>query len=141
MTLYLLDNSVYQRLGRHPEVVAAVDRLLGRGDLLASSDVSRLEAAFSARSPKDYGRIVTGLRDETLLLGMTEAVGEITGELQDALAIEGKWRAVGVVDLLHAATAIVHDAVVVHYDADFELLSELDGRLRQEWVVPKGSID
>jgi predicted nucleic acid-binding protein len=141
VTLYLLDNSVYQRLGRHHQVAAAVERFLGRGDLLASSDVSRLEAAFSARSRKDYGRIVTGLRDETLLLGLTDAVGTVAGELQDALAVQGKWRAVGVIDLLHAATAIVHDAVVVHYHADFELLGEVDERLRHEWVVPKGSID
>lgn len=76
-----------------------------------------------------------------MLLPLTEEVGTVAAELQVALAAQGKRDAVGVVDLLHAATAIVHDAVVVHYDADFELLGEVDGRLRHEWVVPKGSID
>lgn len=62
-------------------------------------------------------------------------------ELQASLFAVGMGRAVGVVDLLHAAAAIAHDAVLVHYDADFELLAEVDDRLRQEWVVPRGSID
>ena len=48
-----------------------------------------------------------------------------------------RWRGI---DLITAAVAEYHGAVVLHYDADFEHIAEVTGQ-PQTWVVPRGSID
>ena len=140
MTTFLLDNSVLHRLDRAPAVRAATELLIGRGDLLASSDVSILEAGFSARNAEDHARIRALLGDTFVRLPLSADVGAVALEMQTVLFGQGIGRAVGVMDLLHAATAVVHDAVLVHYDADFEALAGVDARLQQEWIVPRGSV-
>lgn len=67
-----------------PEVLAAVERLTG-GDLLASSDVSRLEAGFAAVNAADHARIIRVLTRAMLLLPFTPEVGSVAVELQGAL--------------------------------------------------------
>lgn len=141
MTTYLLDNSVLQRLDRSTPVREATERLMGRGDLLASSDVSVLEAGFSAVRVEEHQRVVSLLTEVFIRLPLSPDVGAVAVELQSGLFAAGQGRAAGVVDLLRAATAIVHDAVLVHYDSDFEVLAEVDSRLRQEWIVPAGTVD
>lgn len=141
MTAYLLDNSVLQRLDRDAAVLGAVLDLTVRGDLLATSDVTSLEAGFSARSASDHAEVMETLTRAFLRLPLTPEVGEVGVELQAALFAAGMGRAVGMVDLLHAATAIAHGAVVVHYDSDFEPLARVDERLQQRWIVPPGSVD
>lgn len=141
MTAYLLDNSVLQRLDRSEPVRVAVERLMGRGDLLASSDVSLLEAGYSAVTAADHARIMHALGTVFLRLPLSEEVGRVAFDLQSALFASSIGRAAGVIDLLHAATAICHGAVIVHYDADFEVLASVDPRLRQHWIVPAGSVD
>jgi len=141
MTAYLLDNSVLQRLDRSPAVLDATESLMGRADLLATTDVSVLEAGFSAVSANDHSRIVESLGSILLRLPLTPEIGALALELQSSLFAAGLGRAVGIVDLLHAATAIVHEAIVVHYDSDFETLAGVEGRLRQVWIVPPGSVD
>jgi predicted nucleic acid-binding protein len=61
-------------------------------------------------------------------------------ELQWALFEAAKGRAAGVVDLLIAGIAVEHDAVVLHYDSDFDVLASVDRRFRARWVVPRGSV-
>jgi len=141
VTTYLLDNSVLQRLDRAPAVRAAAEQLIGRGDLLASSDVSLLEAGFSARNTEDHQHIRALLGDTFVRLALAAEIGTVAMEMQSALFARGIGRAVGVMDLLHAATAVAYDAVLVHYDADFETLAGVDPRLRQAWIVPRGSVD
>lgn len=136
----LIDNSVLQRLSTGPEVAWAVEDLLASGWVLCSSDVSRLEAGFSTRSAAEHVGIRDRLTHDFELLPVTPACGDLAMAMQSELFARGTGRAVGVLDLLHAATAVVHDAVVVHYDHDFELVAEVDSRLRQRWVVPRGSV-
>jgi hypothetical protein len=45
-----------------------------------------------------------------------------------------------VVDIVQAACAVVHGAVLVHYHADFDHLGQVEPELRQRWVVPRGSM-
>jgi len=85
--------------------------------------------------------VVGNLGGELHRLSVTDQVGLVALALQGALFAAGKGRAVGIVDLLIAATAIVHHAVIVHYDADFELLAGVEARLKQRWIVPPGSVD
>ena len=141
MTLLLVDNSVLQRLGRAAEVADALRSALERGGVLCSSEVSRLEAGYSARSAREHAEIIGRLAMDFELLPLSAETGAVAAELQSALFEAGHGRAVGVVDLLHAATAICNGAVVVHYDADFEAVADVDGRLRHRWVVPRGSVD
>jgi predicted nucleic acid-binding protein len=46
----------------------------------------------------------------------------------------------GVIDLLTAAVAEHHGAVVLHYDADFEHIAATTGQ-PHTWIAPRGSID
>jgi predicted nucleic acid-binding protein len=46
------------------------------------------------------------------------------------------------IDLLVAAVAEHHDAAVLHYDADYELLAErTDLAFASVWVLDRGSLD
>lgn len=141
MTVFLLDNSVLQRLDRAPAVAASVTNLIGGGDLLGASDVTRLEAGYSATSSEVHGQVMDGFANTLYLLKFADHVGEVAVGLQRSMFAAGRGRAAGIADLLQAAVAIAHDAVLVHYDADFELLGEVEPRLRQQWVVPRGSVD
>jgi predicted nucleic acid-binding protein len=52
----------------------------------------------------------------------------------------GHHRATGVIDLLTAAVAEHHGAVVLHDDADFEHIAISTGQ-PHAWIVQRGSID
>ena len=141
MTVYLLDNSVIQRVDRSQSVRDAMLALLEGGNLLGASDPTRLEAGYSATGPETHARMMRGFDEDLLRLPLTDEVGETASDLQAAMFEAGMGRAAGLGDLLHAATAIVHGAVVVHFDADYEHLASVDDRLRHRWIVPRGSID
>jgi predicted nucleic acid-binding protein len=55
------------------------------------------------------------------------------------MAAAGQHRAAGVIDLLTAAVAEYHRAVVLHYDADFEHIAAITGQAHK-WIVPRGTI-
>jgi len=46
---------------------------------------------------------------------------------------------VKIADLLIAASAEAGDAVVWHYDADFDRIVEITGQAA-EWIAPRGSL-
>jgi predicted nucleic acid-binding protein len=141
MTRLLLDNSVLQRLARAPAIVSAVQERIEQGDVLCSCPTLTLEAGFSARNVTDYAGIVERLTADFEFLPFAPEVGDLAIDLQRSLFAAGQGRAVGVVDLLTAATAVWHDATVLHYDGDFERVAALDPRVRQQWAVPRGSVD
>ena len=115
-------------------------RLRPSHGLLCSSAVSVLQAGYSARSTASHYGIVTRLTESFVNLPLTAEVAQIAIELQTALWTAAMGRSAGVVDLLHAATAVAHDCVVLHYDADFDCLSAADGRVRSQWIVPRGTV-
>ena len=57
----------------------------------------------------------------------------------EALAQRGQHRAVGLPDLLIAAVAERAGLIVLHYDADYELVAAVTGQAMQ-WIVPRGSV-
>ena len=59
-------------------------------------------------------------------------------DIQHSLAEVGQHR-VPIPDLIVAAAAESVGLIVLHYDADFERISDLSG-VRHEWVVPRGSV-
>lgn len=140
MTRLLVDNSVLQRVGRSPAVKASLLTALDRGDELCSTVVTTLEAGFSARSATEHEAVVRRLRSDFTPLIAGAVAQQVAVELQSALFAAGKGRSAGVVDLLIAATAVEHDAVVLHYDSDFDAIASVDDRVRARWAVLRGRV-
>lgn len=115
--------------------------LLSAEATLCSSPVSVLEAGYSARNAADHTTITQNLAHSVQLLKFTPTTADVAFRMQATLFEAGAGRAVGVLDLLHAAVATEHGATLVHYDSDFELLGDLWPGLSQKWVLPRGSID
>jgi predicted nucleic acid-binding protein len=100
-----------------------------------------LEVLFSARSRSEYDAVRDDRNSAYRQAPLMPDIGVVAQELQSALAAAGRHRAAGPVDLLIAATAVYHGLTVLHYDSDFELIADVDRRVEQRWVVPRGSVN
>ncbi len=136
-TRYLADTSVFGRLSK-PSVTAAFAPLAGAGLVGLCAPVA-FELGYAARSPDDY-RVIADRLSSFPSVPTTEADHQRALEVQAALAARSEHRALSLVDALVAATAEARDLVVLHYDADFDLVAEVTGQ-PQEWVVPRGTAD
>ncbi|HEU4947729.1 MAG TPA: PIN domain nuclease [Kribbella sp.] len=134
---YLIDKSALARLAVGD--VAAVLRGLVESGLTATAGMVTLEMLYSARNGDDHGRILAGMQAHEWLYIEDEDFGRAI-EVQRQLAASGRHRAVSLADLLIAAVAERHGVTVLHYDADFDLISEVTGQPTR-WVVPRGSIN
>jgi predicted nucleic acid-binding protein len=133
---HLADTSVLARL-RHAAVRAAVEPL-ATGGRVARAGVSDLEVGFSARNLAEWTRLASALG--TFALIETDAAHlQRARQVQRLLASRGL-RGRKVPDLLIAAAAELNGLIVLHYDADFDLIQRVTGQPCQ-WVVPAGSID
>lgn len=140
MTRFLVDNSVLARISR-PQIYQALNDLATRGHELSSSMLSLAEAGYSARTTDDYDNLMDRLRNGWLYLESGPMVDAIALDLRRSLHTAGSNRTVGSMDVLLAATALAHRAVVLHYDADFDQIMAAHSDFRARWAVPKGSID
>jgi predicted nucleic acid-binding protein len=136
VTAYLVDKSVLARLDK-PAVSSALMTYLGQ---LATCSTILLELGWSATSSQHYERMMDDLGWYEHLdvneVALTLALG-----LQRDLVARGHHRGPGVADLVLAATAITHSAIVLHYDHDFALIGEVDPRFAHHWIVPRGTAD
>lgn len=142
--LFLVDNSVLQRVHRSDAVAAALVELLALGDL-AGCLPQLLEEGYSARSASEHARIIDAADRAKVFLQPDDEVARIAIELQASLFARGIGRSVGVSDLQIAATALRHSTesrivTVVHYDADFENVSVVAPAFSHSWIVPRGSV-
>ncbi|MFI7698353.1 PIN domain nuclease [Nonomuraea sp. NPDC049480] len=136
--VYLIDKSALARMP-HPAVHRALEPLM-LDKMLAVCEVTQMEVLYSARDPEGYEQDAYHLREDFLLLSITEKeVPARALDVQAMLARKSHHRAVGTNDLLIAACAEVHGATVLHYDRDFDVISEVTGQPAL-WVVPPGSI-
>lgn len=135
-TLYLVDNSVFQRLTHQPRVADALREFATRG-LFATCLPITLEAGHSATNGEQHARVLE-LISARRQLPITAAVERLAIKLQSVLWNGSLVRAAGTNDLVIAATGIVHGAVVLHYDTDYEHIAKVS-ELNQIWVVPRGS--
>lgn len=139
----LIDNSAWSRLAtsahlssrRRDEVAAAVEA----GEIFTCVPFL-LEAGDSARSAGDYQGILDGL----LALPRVEIDVEVERRALDAqrqLALAGHHR-LPPVDVLLASLADRHGLGVLHYDADYDVLSRRTAlRFDSVWLARRGSID
>lgn len=141
MTRYLVDNSVLQRLPRSGQVRVAVAEILDTEDELCSCAATIDEFAYSARSPAEQAEAVRRLRGSFLYLPLEPAIDQFIIEIRAALFAAGKGRGAGVIDVQIAATGVHHHATVLHYDSDFDHISDAYPALSARWVVPRGTID
>jgi len=132
---YLVDTSVVKRLGS-AEVRAVVEPLAAVGELGRPS-ICDLEVGYSARNAREWDQLIEAL-DAFTAVDTTAAHLHRALQVQRLLA-ERSQRGRKIPDLLVAAAAEELEAVVLHYDADFDLIASVTGQLCQ-WVVPAGSI-
>jgi predicted nucleic acid-binding protein len=135
---WLVDKSVLGRVGVSPVADAVLPRL--QAGEVGVALVTELEVGFSARSTQDYESTRANLLDLLIPVAMPVRAEERARELQRELVARGQHRGVSVPDLLLAAVADIEGLTILHYDADFDLVSEVTGQ-PTEWVVPRGSID
>jgi predicted nucleic acid-binding protein len=100
----------------------------------------RREICLSARNIQDFNSIAVWLDEMPLLPDATPEVSAASEQLQRALVRRGTHRGPKVIDLIIAATALVHGCEVLHYDSDFDLLADAEPALRARWIVPRGSV-
>lgn len=132
---FLLDTSVLKRLDQ-PTVRAVIEPLAAAGQV-GRAGICDLEVGYSARNAEEWDRLLDALavfqRVETTAEHLRRAL-----QVQRLLA-ERSQRGRKIPDLLIAAAAEQVDAVVLHYDADFDLIAAVTGQ-RCQWVVPAGSV-
>lgn len=132
---FVVDTSVLTRLARG-QIREVVEPLAAEGRL-ARARICDLEIGFSARNAEEWDR----------LLGALDAFDEVettTSHVRRALQVQRllaqrSRRGRKIPDLLVAAAAEQLDLVVLHYDADFDLIAAVTGQ-RCRWVVPSGSV-
>ncbi|HTA06507.1 MAG TPA: PIN domain-containing protein [Solirubrobacteraceae bacterium] len=133
---HVLDTSVLTRLARSA-VRDAIETKAQEGEL-ARAGISDLEVGFSARNAAEWDRLTEALAHFDLVETTAEHVRRAR-QVQRLLATKHQ-RGRKVPDLLVAAAAEATGLAVLHYDSDFERISDVTGQTC-EWVVPCGSID
>ncbi|MCA1675432.1 MAG: PIN domain nuclease [Actinobacteria bacterium] len=133
---YLVDTSVLKRLGR-AEVRAVIEPLAVSGQL-GRPRICDLEVGYSARNADEWDQLVGAL-------DAFDAVETTAAHLRRALQVQRllaqrSQRGRKIPDLLVAAAAEELDLGVLHYDADFDLITAVTGQ-RCQWVVPAGTIE
>lgn len=103
---------------------------------LAVCVVSMAELLYSARNADELARMRLDLSSLTYL-HMTPAAEQHLVDVMAALALHGQHRT-PVPDLMLAAIAQAHSAVVLHYDSDYERVADVTGQ-PHEWIIPRGT--
>jgi predicted nucleic acid-binding protein len=134
---WLVDKSVLARLGQAEVREVVLPRV--QAGRVGISLVTELEVGFSARSSKDYTTTRRSLMDLLVPVLISPRAEQRAREVQAALVKKAQHRAVSIPDLLVAAVAEVERLIVLHYDADFDMIAKITGQ-PVEWAVPRGSI-
>ncbi len=138
MSILCVDTSAWHH-STNRDVAAAWRRHL-EADELGLCDQVRLEILWSARSLEDY----EALRQE---LGALRSIATDAATFRRALEVQRllaragglHHRSVKIADLLIAAAAETADAVVWHYDADFDRIAEITAQ-PVVWIARRGSL-
>jgi predicted nucleic acid-binding protein len=135
--IYLADTSVYVLQGRHPVVRQRFERLLIEGRL-ASCQMVALEFLNNAPDPQGYEVLWKAMTGQRWLDVNTEAMDRAM-EVHRVMAAKSQHRHFRLPDLIIAATAELHGATVLHYDADYDRIAAVTGQ-PTEWAAPQGSL-
>lgn len=135
---WLIDKSAYARLGRSPDDQTWAGRI-DRG-LVRITTLTRLELGYSARTATDWRAEL----DVPPLAAMpvqylNPAIEDRAVAVQLLLADRGRHRAPSIPDLMVAATAELAGLIVLHFDKDFDLITEVTGQQVERLAVDDGS--
>lgn len=133
---HVVDTSVLKRLSA-PSVREVVEPLAEAGNL-ARAAISDLEVGYSARSDREWDALLSALEVFTPIESSADHFVRAK-QVQRLLAARSQ-RGRKIPDLLIAAVAEVERLAVLHYDQDFDKISEMTGQPCQ-WVVEAGTID
>jgi predicted nucleic acid-binding protein len=136
-TVYLADTSVYLLRSRHPAVRRRFETLLGE-DRLAACQMTALEYLNNAPDPDGY-EVLWGALHGHRWIDVTAGAMDRALAVHRILAATSQHRHFRLPDLIVAATAELHGATVLHYDADYDRIAAATGQ-PTEWVAPKGSL-
>jgi len=134
-TIYLVDKSALEQR-RHVDAARDLLTLLLSQGALASCHIIALEVLYSARNLADYESLQVDIAALPWLPVTGEAMDRAM-EVQHLLARRGQHR-MPLPDLMIAATAELHEATVLHYDHDYDLISAVTGQPAQ-WIVERGA--
>jgi predicted nucleic acid-binding protein len=137
----LLDNSAWARLDQSAVAQARLEEIAGwlEQGRIATCLPFLLEAGYSARNTRDHDDLLSELM-ALPNIGIDDHVEGRAIDAQRQLARAGHHR-LPPVDLIIAALADTHGLGVLHYDIDYEIVSEkTDLRFDSVWLVARGSI-
>lgn len=134
--LYLVDKSAWEQRRYDDRARRRIGRLHESGQL-AICFVTMVELLYSARNADEMETDHARLAELEFLPMTPPAEHQVVASLK-ALAAKGRHRGRPIPDLVLAAIAKVHGAVVLHYDHDFELIAEVTGQ-PHEWIIPCGT--
>ncbi|HEX7745005.1 MAG TPA: PIN domain nuclease [Micromonosporaceae bacterium] len=135
--VYLADTSVYVLQAHHPAVRHRFESLLAAGRLAVCQTVA-LECLSNAPDPRGY-EILWGALHGQRWIDVTKQAMSRALDVHRALAATSQHRQFRLPDLIIAATAELHGATVLHYDADYDRVAAVTGQ-PMEWVAPRGSL-
>ena len=135
--VYLADTSVYVLQARHAQVRRRFETLLVEGRL-AACQMTALEYLNNAPTPDGYGILWGAMHAQRWLEVTTQAMDRAL-DVHRTLAQASQHRHFRLPDLIIAATAEIHGATVLHYDADYDRIARVTGQ-PTEWVAEKGSL-
>jgi predicted nucleic acid-binding protein len=99
----------------------------------------RLELLYSARSKSEYALLADEL-DGLPVLALDRQAAALAPRTQARLAAIGQHRGPRPIDVLIAAIAERHGAVLLHYDRHFDTIARVTGQ-QTEWLARRGSLD
>jgi len=112
--------------------------LLERNALAICAPVA-LELLYSARGPTDYEALAGDLA-QFPSLPLDGRAESLAASAQATLAAASQHRGPTPTDLLIAAVAEAHDAILLHYDRHFDAIRRVTGQ-PMEWLGRRGSLD
>jgi predicted nucleic acid-binding protein len=133
---HLVDTSVISRLGEDA-VRAEVEPLVQAGRV-GRAGITDLEVGYGARNAQEWDQDLADLSVFALVETTADHVRRAR-QVQRLLASRSQ-RGRKIPDLLIAAAAEEAKLILLHYDADFDLIAKVTGQ-RCQWVVPAGTID
>lgn len=103
-------------------------------------DQVQLELLHSARDQNEFRGLRSNLRGVPRCVTGSEAWDRALEVYELLAGVSPQWhRSVKHPDLIIAATAELAGLPVIHYDQDFDAISEVTGQ-SVRWVAPRGSI-
>jgi predicted nucleic acid-binding protein len=132
---YLADKSAWEQARYDKRARQRLHDLREAGQL-AVCIVSMAELLYSARNADELARMRLDL-SSLPYLHMSPAAEQHLVDVMAALALRGQHRT-PIPDLMLAAIAHTHSAVILHYDSDYERIADVTGQ-PHEWVIPRAT--